>query len=181
MILPLSLVAVALAILLLLLYLDGGHRSSAGSLRVEDLAAQTRPVDIGAFRNLVDPKEDAFLRANLCTRDFRAIQRERARSAMEYLQSSAHNATYLLRMGEAAIQNHDPRIAQAGRQLVDSALQLRGYALLYRAQLYLRLALPGAQFSYGKLADNYQQLSSLASQLALIQHPTQAARFSALL
>ena len=108
MILPLTLVAVALAILLLLLYLDGGHRSSAGNLKVEELAAQTKPVDIEAFRNLVDPKEDAFLRANLCPRDFRAVQRDRARSAMEYLHNSTRNATYLLRMGEAAarIQIH---------------------------------------------------------------------------
>ena len=114
MILPLTLVAVALAILLLLLYLDGGHRSSAGNLKVEELAAQTKPVDIEAFRNLVDPKEDAFLRANLCSRDFRAIQRDRARSAMEYLHNSTRNATYLLRMGEAAAQNPDPRIARRG-------------------------------------------------------------------
>ncbi len=179
MILPLTLVAVALAILLLLLYLEGGHHSSVG--RMEDLAGHTRPVDIDAFRNLMDPKEDAFLRAHLRPREFRAIQRERARSAMDYIRNTAHNATYLLRLGEAAAQNADPRIALAGRQLVDSALRLRAYALLSRAQLYLRMALPGARFSYGKLADNYQHLSGLASQLALMQHPTQVARLSALL
>jgi hypothetical protein len=40
---------------------------------------------------------------------------------------------------------------------------------------------PETRLSYGKLADNYQHLSALASQLALMQHPTQAARLSALL
>ena len=181
MILPLTLVAVALAILLLLLYLDGGHHFSVGGMRMDDLAGRTRPVDIDAFRNLVDPKEDGFLRANLRPREFRAIQRERARSAMDYIHNTTHNAAYLLRLGEAAAQDSDPRIALAGRQLVDSALRLRAYALLSRSQLCLRLVLPGAQFSYGKLADNYQHLSSLASQLALMQHPTQASRLSALL
>ena len=64
MILPLSLVAVALAILVLLLYLEGGRHHSVG--RMQDLAGRTRPVDIDAFRNLMEPKEDDFLRANLC-------------------------------------------------------------------------------------------------------------------
>jgi hypothetical protein len=96
MILPLSLVAVALAILLLLLYLDGGHHFSVGGMRMDDLAGRTRPVDIDAFRNLVDPKEDGFLRANLRPREFRAIQRERARSAMDYIHNTTHNAAYLL-------------------------------------------------------------------------------------
>ena len=63
-------------ILLLLLYLEGGHNSSVD--RLEDLAGCTRPVDIDAFRNLMDPKEDDFLRANLLPRQFHAIQRERA-------------------------------------------------------------------------------------------------------
>ncbi len=179
MILPLTLVAVALAILLLLLYLEGDHHSSVR--RMEDLAGRTRPVDIDAFRNLVDPREDDFLRANLPPREFRLIQRERARSAMDYIGNTTHNAACLLRLGEAATRNADPRIALAGRQLVESALRLRAYALLSRAQLYLRIALPGSRFSYGKLADNYQHLSGLASQLVLMQHPTQAARFSALL
>src|ERR1700693_924559 len=154
MILPLTLVAVALAILLLLLYLEDGHHGSVG--RMEDLAGRTRPVDLDAFRNLIDPKEDAFLRANLRPREFRATQRERARSAMEYIRNSTHNATYLLRLGEAAAQSADPRIALAGRQLVDSALRLRAYALLSGAKLYVRMLFPQRRLAFGKLADNYQ-------------------------
>lgn len=179
MTLSFTLVAVALAILFLLLYLEGGSHSSVGGM--EDLAGRTRPVDLSAFRNLVDPKEDDFLRANLRPREFRTIQRERARSAMDYLRNTTHNAAFLLRLGEGAARSPDPRIALAGRQLVNSALRLRGYALLSRAQLYLRMALPGMRFSYGKIADNYQHLSGLAGQLALMQHPAQAARLSALL
>jgi hypothetical protein len=179
MISPLILVAAALTILFLLLYLEGGRRSAVG--RIEDLAGKTQPVDVEAFRNLMDPREDDFLRANLPPREFRTVQWERTRSALDYLRSATHNAACLLRLGEAAAQSADPRIAQAGRQLVDSALRLRAYALLSRAQLYVRLALPGARLSYGQLVDNYQHLSGLAGQLALMQHPSQAARLSALL
>lgn len=179
MILSLSLVAVALIILLLLLYLDGGQNSSVDS--PEDLSGRARPVDIVAFRNLTDPREDDFLRASLAPREFRAIQRKRTRAALEYIRNTTVNAALLLRLGEAAARSTDPRIAVAGRQLMDSALRLRGYALLCTINLYLRLAIPGSRFSYGKIADNYQRLSGLASQLALMQHPAQATRLSALL
>jgi hypothetical protein len=79
MILSFTLVFAALAILFFLLYLEGGRNAS---VRLEDLAQHTRPVDIDAFRNLVDPKEEAYLRANLLPTEFRTIQRERMGAAM---------------------------------------------------------------------------------------------------
>lgn len=177
MILSITLIFVALVILLLLLYVEGGQNSSVN--RLEDLAGRTRPVDLEAFRNLVDPREEDFLRAILLPREFRAIQRERLRAVLEYIQNTAHNAAFLLRLGEAATRSADPHIAQAGRQLIDSALRLRVYALLSQAVLYVRVVFPGTRLSYGKLADNYQHLRALARQLALMQHPAQAPRLSA--
>jgi hypothetical protein len=179
MIISFTLIFVALAILLLLLYLEGGRSASLN--RLEELAGRTRPVDLEAFRNLVDPGEEDFLRSSLLPPQFRAVQRERMRAALEYVQNAARNAALLLRIGEAASRNTDPRIAQAGRQLVDSALRLRAYALLYAAKLYVRMLFPEARLSYGRLADNYQHLSALASQLTLMQHPTRVARLSTLL
>jgi hypothetical protein len=179
MILPFILTVVALAILFLLLYVEGGRNSSVNG--VEDLAGRTRPVDLDAFRNLVDAGEEDFLRANLSRDEFRAVQRERTRAAVEYIRNSAHNAACLLRLGEAASRSGDPHIAEAGRRLIDSALRLRAYALLSNTRLYVRLIFPESRLSYGKLADNYQHLSALASQLALMQYPTQATRLSTLL
>lgn len=179
MTLSFTLIFVALAILLLLLYIEGGQNSSVKGL--EDLAGRTRPVDLEAFRNLVDPQEEEFLRASLRPPEFRAIQRERMRAALEYVRNTSHNASCLLHLGEAAARSADSGISQAGRQLVDSALRLRVYALLSGTMLYLRMLLPGTRLSYGRLADKYQHLSALASQLALMQYPTQAARLSALL
>ena len=179
MIISFTLIFVALAILFLLLYLEGGRNSSLQ--RLDDLAGRTRPVDLEAFRNLVDPAEEDYLHSSLSPRQFREVQRERMRAALEYVRNAAHNAAFLLRMGEAATQNADPRIAQAGSQLIDSALRLRAYALLCAAKLYVRMVFPQARLSYGRLADNYQHLSALAGQLTLMQHPTQAARLSTLL
>ncbi len=70
---------------------------------------------------------------------------------------------------------------QAGRELIDSALRLRIYALLSSVLLYVRISLPLTRLSYGKMVDNYQHLSALASRLVLMQQPTQAARLLALL
>ena len=84
------------------------------------------------------PKRTASCALTCRPRDFRVIQRRRARSAMDYIHNTTHNAAYLLRLGEAAARDSDPRIALAGRQLVDSAVRLRAYALLYRSQLCLR-------------------------------------------
>jgi len=179
MILFISLIFVALAVLLLLLYLEGGHDSAVN--RLEDLAGRTRPVDLEAFRNLVDAEEEDFLRLSLLPKEFRAVQRDRMRAALGYIQNTAHNAAFLLRVGEAAARNPDPRIALAGRRLTDKALRLRAYALLSAAKLYVRIMFPDTRLSYGQLADNYQSLSALAGQLALMQHPTHAARLSALL
>jgi hypothetical protein len=174
MILSFTLIFAALAILLLLLYLEGGRNSSLR--RLDDLAGSTRPLDLEAFRNLVDPGEEDYLHSSLSPSEFRAVQRERMRAALEYVSNAAYNAAFLLRVGEAASQSPDPRVAQAGSQLIDSALRLRAYALLSTTKLYVRMVFPEARLSYGRLADNYQHLSTLASQLTLMQHPARAAR-----
>jgi hypothetical protein len=179
MILSLSLIFVAMAVLVTLIYLERRRYSSVNQL--EHLAGRTRPVDLESFRNLVDAKEEDFLRENLPAREFRAVQRDRMWAALSYIHNTAYNAAFLLSVGAAAARSSDPRIAQAGRQLTDRALRLRAYALLATAKLYVRIAFPDARLSYGRLLDNYQSLSALAGQLALMQYPTQAARLSSLL
>jgi hypothetical protein len=104
-------------------------------------------VDLEAFRNLVNPKEEDFLRDSLLPREFRAVQRDRMRAALSYIHNTAYNAKFLLRVGAAAARSPDPRIAQAGRQLTDQALRLRAYALLSSAKLWMRIAFPQARAS----------------------------------
>src|SRR5580704_8419291 len=114
MILSISLVAISLILLLLLLQTARGQTAAVSSL--DDLAGRTRPVDIDAFRNLMDPEEEEFLRLNLPSGEFRAVQRERLQAAVDYVQSTAHNAAILLRLGEAAARSTDTTIANTGRQ-----------------------------------------------------------------
>jgi len=63
MIIPLIFVAIGLVALLLLVYLFAGRIFLAGNLN--ELVTQLRPVDVNAFRNLIDKSEQQYLREHL--------------------------------------------------------------------------------------------------------------------
>jgi hypothetical protein len=179
MILALFIAFFSLAVLIVLLLLTRGYSKSIHELA--ELAGQTRPVDIEAFRNIIDPSEEDFLRANLPASEFRAVQRQRLLAAAEYVGNVAHNAAVLLRLGQAGLHNPEPTVVAAARQLIENALRLRIYALLSLAKLYVRIAVPQAHLSSGRLADNYHELRSSVSHFALKENPARAARLSTIL
>jgi len=106
------------------------------------LEAHTQPVDLAAFRNLVDPAEEDYLRENLPAGPFHALQRERMRAALEYVRRTAYNSAILLRVGEAARRDPNPEVAAAARTLMNDALRLRMNAMLAMVVLYGRIAMP---------------------------------------
>ena len=141
---------------------------------LDDLQGHTLEVDLAAFRNLVDPAQDEFLRRELAPREFRAVQRGRRLAAIEYLRRAAHNATILLRLGEAAGKSAEPAIMAAGEQLVGAALIMRLYSLLAIAELYVEVALPDVSFSLARATDQYELLRSSLSRLGYLQRPAAA-------
>jgi hypothetical protein len=165
--------------LLFLIRLAKGRGSTTSSL--DDLNGRLRPVDVEAFRNLVDPDETEFLRTHLPPAEFRAVHRERLRAAVDYISCAAHNAAILLRLGEAARRSPDPSIAEAGEKLVDSAIRLRLYAFRAMAKLYLGIILPGAQISPVGIAESYESMTRLVAVLGRLQYPSRGARVSATL
>ena len=122
-----------LTLLLILGLLLSRRRVHSNAL--EELVSQTRAVDIEAFRNLVDPDEELYLRRQLSPREFRSIHRERMMAATEYVRAASHNAMILMQLGEATRQHADPEIARTGQELVNNATQLRLYSLLAMAKL----------------------------------------------
>ncbi|MBA3915755.1 MAG: hypothetical protein H0X25_18260 [Acidobacteriales bacterium] len=177
MTIPLLLIVLSILSLVWLLRFARGRASAI--IKSEELDGRTRPVDLEAFRNLVDPDEERFLRSRLSGSDFRRVQRERLRAAVEYISGAAENAAVLLRLGEAAAAHPDPNIAAAGAQLIDNALRLRLYALFAVSKLYVRIVIPGANLSPGSLADQYQNLSGIAGRLAVLQNPVRVSRVTA--
>src|SRR5579884_755502 len=120
---------------------------------VSDLNGRTHPVNLAAFRNLVDPDETAYLRERLGPAEFRHIQRERLRAAASYVRCVAENAAVLLRLGEAARHSQDPQVARAGEELVNTALQVRLYAFLAIAKIRTGVLIPSLSTSPAPLFD----------------------------
>jgi hypothetical protein len=167
MIITSVLVVISLLFLLFLVRLAKGQ--GFGSYSVGDARANLRPVDIRAFRNLVDPSEQEYLRSHLPPPDFKAVQRERLRAAAGYIACASHNAAVLVKMGEAARRSADPTVVEAGDKLVDSAIRLRLFAFQARGKLYLGILLPGRRISSLGLAESYERMTVQGFQLGRLQ------------
>lgn len=153
----------------------------SGSLHLSrmEMPASIQPVDIEAFRNLIDPAEDEHLRRRLPARDFRIVRRERLRAMAAYIQVAGRNATLLVRMGQSALQASDPHTAEAARQLVDQALLLRRNATFALMKIYVALAWPSSDFGAIPILRGYEQLSGSAMLLCRLQNPAAPVRISA--
>jgi len=161
---------VGLLALLLIIYLAKGHHATGGDL--DELAARLKPVDVSAFRNLIDEREEEFLRERLPAPEFKNIARERKLAAIEYIWSAAENAAILIRLGEAAKQDSDPAISSAGEKLFENALRLRLYAFKVVPRLYLGVLFPSAGSAPYAVADAYDTITRQVVMLGCLQYPT---------
>lgn len=168
----LGIIAVLLGLLRML------HSSRLAGRELDELPECLRSIDVEAFRNLVDPVEQAYLRSHMAGA-FTKVQRLRLRAAARYVALAFRNAMLLLHIGEEAQHSADPRVAQAGRELMDSALRLRWYAVLALGRLYAGIVFPGLQLSPAVLTDMYQRLDTALTRLGRLQYPTRGARVSA--
>jgi hypothetical protein len=167
-------ISIALVILSALIFLFLVRVASARTPAMQVLenpGAHLRAVDIDAFRNLIDPEEEEFLRAFLEPSEFRRIQRQRLRAAVEYIHCAAHNAALLLHMAEAARRSPDAEVAARAEQLIDNAIRLRLYALQAIPRLYIAMVLPLGNSSTIRVADRYEQMTRQVVMLGL-QYPT---------
>jgi hypothetical protein len=147
-------------------------RGRASTLAISQNPTENlQPVDVEAFRNLIDPDEEEFLRASLPSAEFRRIQRERMRAAIDYVSCAAQNAGILLRMGEVARGSSNPATVEAAEKLVDNAIRLRLYAFHAMARLYVGMVLPGARISPVSVAERYEQMTRQVVMLGRLQSP----------
>lgn len=138
-----------------------------------------KPVDIEAFRNLIDPADDEYLRRRLPAGELRAVRRARLRAMAAYVLAVARNAAILIRVGQSALASNDPQTVQAGRQLVEQALLLRrnaGFALM---RIYAAWAWPVAGTAATPILHGYEQLSGSAMRLGRLQNPAVPVRIAA--
>ena len=168
--------AVALAIILWVAVSRGLQTSGRSRLN----SGAIRPIDIEAFRNLIDSAEDGYLRPICRPAEFRAVRRKRLRAMAAYVHVAESNAVVLIRVGEAALASGDEKVAGAAQQLVNDALLLRRNTTLALARIYLALAWPNSGFAAARVIERYEQLSGAAMLLGRLQNPVVPVRLSAL-
>jgi hypothetical protein len=133
-------VAIAVVLAALLAYL--AVTRSRDPLSIDKARALIGSLDIEAFRNLVDPEEEAFLRSSLPPDQFRTIQRERAWAALSYVRTLSCIALEFSRFGQAARRSQDPHAAELGRQITAGAIRLRLGALEATGRLFVTASFP---------------------------------------
>jgi hypothetical protein len=143
------------------------------------LAARIHPIDIDAFRNLINPAEDDYLRRLLPPAQFRVVRRERLRAMAAYVYIAGRNAAVLITVGEAALARGDARAAAAAQQLVTDAILLRRNTTVALARIYLAMVLPNSGFAALRVVDRYERLSDTAMLLGRLQNPSVPVRLSA--
>jgi hypothetical protein len=124
-----------------------------------------RPVDLDAFRNLMDPVQEAFLRQRLPAGEFREVRKRRMYAALAYLEGVRENAAALQNIGKQARLSAVPEMVEAGRQLEQTAVSLRAYVFRLKPRIWAGLLLPGVEISSAAVADRYQDLCGMAGRL----------------
>lgn len=155
--------------------------SSVVSLQVstaDGIARQLQPIDIQAFRNLVDPTEEDYLRRRLRAREFRVLQRQRLRAMKAYVQAAGRNAVILSTIGQAAFAAEDAQTAEAGRKLVNEASVLQQNARLALFKITIALAWPGPTLLASPVLRGYERLNGSAMLLGRLQNPAAPIRIS---
>jgi hypothetical protein len=137
------------------------------------------PLDVEAFRNLVDPAEREYLRRRLPPAEFREVQRKRLRATAAYIQIVGRNAAILVEMAQGALASDNPQTAEAARQLIDNALLLRRNAAFALYRTYLAMAWPDSNSAADRILHGYVQLNGSAMLLGRLQNPSAPIRISA--
>ena len=137
------------------------------------------PLDLVAFRNLIDPREDEYLRCRLPGREFRRVQRRRLRATAVYVRTAAQNAALLVRAGQLALTSTHAPTSEAARQMVDQALRLRRNATFALFRIHCAWVWPTAGLAGAPILDGYHRLAGSAMLLGRLQNPSAAVRISA--
>ena len=124
--------------------------------------SQLLPIDVDAFRNLIDVNEELYLRERLPPNEFRRIHRERMLAAVEYVRGAYGNAGVLVRIAQTARDSADAEIAEAAGKLFNNAVQLRWYALQVIPRFYVKAFVPGIGHAPDNLFDRYELLTRQA-------------------
>lgn len=157
---------VLFSVMALVTFLLSTRGSVPKSQNIETLEARLRAVDLGAFLTLTNPRDAEFLHDTLQPAAFRRVHRLRTRAALKYLRTLSWNAAILMQIGELARRNPDQSLAEAGRDLAETALRTR--ILILRAFLKLAPHLVVPMYSNAPEAQLLSDYSEMSRRLTLL-------------
>jgi hypothetical protein len=127
---------------------------------LEDWEAKKHRVDPEVFRTLLDPGEEKYLQQALAPREFRLFQRKRLALALLTLNLVGENAAMLMKLGQLARTEGNPKLAKEVEELIHGALRLRLNLSLIQPCLWLKWLFPGWRLSLPKIEMPYDELLS---------------------
>ena len=154
-------IALALCAVVLFYMAVRSRRTQAGQ--------SIRPVDLQAFRTLMDRDDETFMRGKLPRGKFFSLKRQRIRVTLRYVTRIAANASAVLHMGDAARLSPTPEVADTAAQVMELATQIRLQCLLAMVKLSLEYIVPSLQLTPGVLVPKYQSLRDNVSRLGDLQ------------
>ena len=161
----------ALTCIVLLIYSRGVEVANAGSL-----AQQLRSIDVNALLNLLDSREEEYLRTQLSAWQFRKIHRERMFAAMEYVWHVAQNARILGRFAESGIRDANHEVATAAERLWQEAIVLRLSALQMLPYLCYSALFAGARSLPDTVVSHYDLAASQFTSFARLRQVAEPVR-----
>jgi hypothetical protein len=125
---------------------------------LEDWEAKKHEVDPEVFRILLDPAEERYLRQSLLPHEFRPFQRRRLALALRSLDLVGENAAMLMKLGQLAKTEANPRLAKEAADLIHGALWLRVNLSLAQPCLWLKWLFPGWALRFPAVEMPYEEL-----------------------
>jgi hypothetical protein len=158
-------IALALCAVVLFYMAVRSRRKQAGQ--------SVRPVDLNAFRALMDREDEVFMKARLPRSKFFHLKRKRIRLVVRFVARIAANASAVLHVGEAARLSPTPEVAYAATQVMDLAGQIRVQCLIALTKLAAEYVMPSLQLTPAMLVPKYQSLRENVKRLGALQtqHP----------
>ena len=145
---------------------------------LDELEGRLAPVDVSALANLLQPREDIFLRQNLGPKEYKFIKRRRILAAQEYLSRISRNASILSKIALLALDSPDPQIHETALNLSKDAVEVRQYAVLMRVRLTVQWLYPEMETASFKVRERYAALTEHASWLYRLQFPENSTRIA---
>ena len=132
---------------------------------LEDWEARNHAVDPELFRMLLDPAEERYLRQSLPPHQFLIFQRQRMALALRWLKFAGENASMLLKLGQLAKAEGNPKLAREAEDLIHAALRLRVNLMLAEPCLWLKWLFPGWALSLPAIEVPYERLLMYLSRI----------------